>query len=312
LLLIWYEGHRREELHVRHGITIPPFAEFADVRALADLAREAEKAGWAGFFVWDHMMMGALPIADPWVALTAIALATERVRLGPMVTPLPRRRPTKLARETTTLDRLSGGRLILGVGIGSGPWEYEYLGEQGDPKVRGEMLDEGLAVLTGLWSGQPFSFDGKHYSIHGTPGTERSEQPGEARFFPPSLQQPRIPVWVSGMWPNKPPFRRAARWDGVYPIKRGEMFEMIAPEELRACLAFTLVHRTNADPLEVVISGQSEADGAVWPRGAVADYAAAGATWWLEDITPWRFGWESGPWPVEAMRERVRQGPPRV
>src|SRR5690349_2158375 len=121
---------------MRYGISIPPFAEFSDVRMLADLAREAESAGWDGFFVWDHMMMGPFPIADPWIALAAIALATSRVRIGPMVTPLPRRRPTKLARETITLDHLSGGRLILGVGTGFGPWEYEYLGEQGDARVR--------------------------------------------------------------------------------------------------------------------------------------------------------------------------------
>jgi hypothetical protein len=298
---------------MRYGITIPPFAEFADVRALAELAREAEAAGWDGFFVWDHMMFGGFPIADPWVALTAIALATSRIRLGPMVTPLPRRRPVKLGRETVTLDHLSNGRLILGVGIGMGPWEYDYLGEEGDPRVRGEMLDEGLEALTGIWSGQPFSFDGRHYSIHGTSGREQSETPGDAQFSPPALQQPRIPIWVSGFWPNKPPFRRAARWDGIFPIKRSQTFEMLTSEELRVLVAYTLAHRTSAAPFDVVVCGQTTSDGVVWPTGTVADYVAAGATWWLEDITPWRFDWqEKGPWPVEAMRERVRQGPPRL
>jgi hypothetical protein len=173
---------------MRYGIAIPPFAEFSDVRALADLAREAEDAGWDGFYIWDHMMFGAFAIADPWVALTAIALATSRVLIGPMVTPVPRRRPVELARETVTLDHLSNGRLILGVGTGAGPWEYDYLGEEGDPKARGEMLDEGLEVLTRIWSGEPFSFDGKHYSIHGTAGWEPSDTPSEARFQPPALQ----------------------------------------------------------------------------------------------------------------------------
>jgi hypothetical protein len=296
---------------VRYGINIPPFAEFSDVRILADLAREAEAAGWDGFFVWDHMMMGTFPIADPWIALAAIALATERLRIGPMVTPLPRRRPTKLARETDTLDHLSRGRLILGVGTGSGPWEYDYLGEQGDARVRGEMLDEGLEVLAGIWSGNPFNHVGAHYRVQGTPPFDTTSAPAEARFAPPALQQPRIPVWVAGMWPNKPPFRRAARWDGVFPIKLSDSFEMITPHELHACAAYTLAHHTGDAPFTVVVSGQSTRDGTVWPAGTVSDYVAAGATWWLEDITPWRFEWESGPWPVAAMRERVRKGPPR-
>jgi len=300
---------------MRYGVNIPPFAEFADVRALAELAREAEAAGWDGFFIWDHMMFGGLAIADPWVALTAIALATSHIRIGSMVTPLPRRRPVKLARETVTLDHLSNGRLILGVGIGAGPWEYDYLGEEGDPKVRGEMLDEGLEVLTRIWSGEPFSFEGKHYSIHGTSGMQQSNAPGDARFQPPTLQQPRIPIWVAGMWPNKPPFRRAAHWDGVFPILATTSLDglPLAPAELRQIAAYTLAHRTSDAPFEVVVSGQATSDGVAWPNGSVADYAGAGATWWIEDIIPWRFGWqEQGPWPVEAMRERVRHGPPRV
>jgi alkanesulfonate monooxygenase SsuD/methylene tetrahydromethanopterin reductase-like flavin-dependent oxidoreductase (luciferase family) len=297
---------------MRYGIAIPPFAEFADVRALAGLAREAQAAGWDGFFIWDHMVFGGFPIADPWIALSAIALATSRIRIGPMVTPMPRRRPVKLARETITLDHLSNGRLILGVGIGAGPCEYEYLGEEGDPKVRGEMLDEGLEVLTRIWSGEPFSFDGKHYSIHGTSGWEQSATPGEARFQPPSLQQPRIPVWVAGTWPNKPPFRRAARWDGVYPIKASKTFELLTPAEVREISAYTRDHRGSAVPFDIVIPGQTEGDSAAADVERVAPYAEAGATWWLEDLQPWRFGWqEQGPWPVEEMRERVRCGPPR-
>jgi hypothetical protein len=117
------------------------------------------------------------------------------------------------------------------------------------------------------------------------------------------------------MWPHKPPFRRAARWDGVFPIKASEALETwepLTPPELRAIVAYTFSQRTSAAPFDVIVSGQSTADGAVWPTGTVAAYAEAGATWWIEDIVPWRFGWEDqGPWPVAAMRERVRQGPPQ-
>lgn len=142
---------------MKFGITVPNLGRFFDVRTLADLFRDAEAAGWDGFFVWDHLLFGPIPVADPWMALTAVALNTRRIRLGPMVTPLPRRDPFKLARETVTLDHLSNGRLILGVGSGAGPWEWEHLGHPSDPKTRGEMLDEALEVLTSLWGGSALS-----------------------------------------------------------------------------------------------------------------------------------------------------------
>ena len=142
-----------------------------------------------------------MPVVDPWVALTAVALSTSRVWLAPMVTPLPRRRPAKLARETASLDHLSGGRLILGVGIGAMPYEYDYLGEEADTRVRGAMLDEGLEVLTGLWSGEPFGHHGEHYRVAGDP----PEQEWRAIFYPPQLRHLRIPIWVGGTWPIKAP-----------------------------------------------------------------------------------------------------------
>src|SRR5689334_9035085 len=150
---------------MQYGISVPNFGAYFDPRVLAALARDAEQAGWDGFFRWDHMLgcyPGPVPVVDPWVALAAIALATERVRIGPMVTPLPRRRPTKLARETVSVDHLSGGRLTLGVGIGAMPWEWEYLGEEPDLRSRGAMLDEGLEVLSGFTSGLPLSHHGDH------------------------------------------------------------------------------------------------------------------------------------------------------
>jgi alkanesulfonate monooxygenase SsuD/methylene tetrahydromethanopterin reductase-like flavin-dependent oxidoreductase (luciferase family) len=161
-----------EEDSVRYGVSVPNFGVGVDARAIAELAREAEEAGWDGFFLWDHLFAfspGPVPVVDPWVALTAVALSTSRVWLGPMVTPLPRRRPAKLARETASLDHLCGGRLILGVGIGAMPYEHDYLGEEADMRVRGAMLDEGLEVLTGLWSGEPFGHRGEHYRVAGDP-----------------------------------------------------------------------------------------------------------------------------------------------
>src|SRR5919202_2140498 len=154
---------RGEEARMRYGVTVPNFGECFDPRTLAEMAREAEAAGWDGFFLWDHVQFMPTPTVDPWVALAAIALATERVRIGPLVTPLPRRRPVKLARETVSLDHLSNGRLVLGVGIGDPvQWEFGWFGEPTEAKHRGAMLDEGLAILDGLWSGEPFAFSGAH------------------------------------------------------------------------------------------------------------------------------------------------------
>src|SRR3981081_3223344 len=150
-------------MHMRYGVTVPNFRDYFGGRLFAQTASEAEAAGWDGFFLWDHVQFIPTPTVDPWIALTAIALATERIRIGPLVTPLPRRRPVKLARETVSLDHLSNGRLVLGVGIGAGPWEWDYLGEETDLVTRGAMLDEGLDLLTRLWTGEPVLHDGRFY-----------------------------------------------------------------------------------------------------------------------------------------------------
>ena len=288
---------------MQHAIYLPNYGAYGDARTLATLARDAEQAGWDGFFLWDHIAGDEpLPVVDPWVALAAVALHTERIRLGTTVTPLPRRRPWKVARETVSLDRLSGGRLVLGVGIGLGAREWDDLGEETDQKMRGAMLDEALDVVTGLWQGTPFSYDGAFYRVT------------DAQFLPVPVQQPRIPVWVGGFWPNKAPMRRAVRWDGVFPLvpsedppERLEQFREAAQfvREQRAAIGAT-------GPFDVIAVGMT------WPHddpagaaATVAEYADAGATWWLEVIVPWRCGYEgTGPWPAEAMRERVLQGPP--
>jgi alkanesulfonate monooxygenase SsuD/methylene tetrahydromethanopterin reductase-like flavin-dependent oxidoreductase (luciferase family) len=185
---------------------------YADPRLLADLAAEAEEAGWDGFFVWDAVFARPpqVPMANPWVALSAIATQTRRIRIGAMVTPLARRRPWQVARETVSLDHLSKGRLIFGVGLGYQALDFEAFGEEADPKVRGEKLDEGLEVLARLWTGNPVTFQGKHYQVK------------DVKFLPKPLQTPRIPIWVAGYWPNRRPFRRAAQWEGVLPGKVNE------------------------------------------------------------------------------------------
>jgi alkanesulfonate monooxygenase SsuD/methylene tetrahydromethanopterin reductase-like flavin-dependent oxidoreductase (luciferase family) len=289
---------------MRYGILLPPFGPCADLTTLIALAADAEEAGWDGFFLWDDVTTGdPIPVADPWIALAAIAVRTRTLRLGALVTPLARRRPWKVARETITLDHLSGGRLIVGVGLGSGRAEFDDLGEEPDPKVRAAMLDEGLDILSGLWSGEPFQHEGTQYHIR------------QAQFLPRPVQTPRIPIWVGGFWPRRAPFRRAARWDGVFPLGQDVAFtEMLAPEDVRAMLSFVREQRAQAGlankPFDVVHSGISSGTDQQADRALAQTYAAAGVTWWLEHVVPER--WESGSeWPLEAMRGRIRQGPPR-
>jgi alkanesulfonate monooxygenase SsuD/methylene tetrahydromethanopterin reductase-like flavin-dependent oxidoreductase (luciferase family) len=290
---------------MHYGIDLPHFGPYADARVLAELARDAEAAGWEGFFNWDHISWGmsGTPMVDPWVALTAVAMSTEHIRLGALVTPLPRRRPTKIARETVSLDRLSGGRLVFGVGIGEGHAEWEDLGDEGDPKIRGDMLDEGLDLLVRLWSGEPVNHEGTHYTVK------------NSIYVPTPVQQPRIPIWVAGVWPNKRPFRRAARWDGIYPLKQGfEQGVALTPEDVVAIVSFIRQHRSTEDPFDVVQVGTTSGDDTTRDSEKLMPFVEAGVTWWLEDITPWSMpNWEEGEqWPLEAMRDRIRKGPPKV
>jgi probable F420-dependent oxidoreductase len=285
---------------MKFGIYLPNFGAYGDARVLADLAVDAEDADWDGFFIWDHIAGWNLPMVDPWVALAAIAASTRRIRIGTTVTPLPRRRPWKLAREAVSIDHLSGGRLTLGVGIGGGHAEWSHLGEETDLKKRGAMLDEALSVLVGLWSGEPFSFTGDYYRID------------NAQFFPKPLQQPRIPIWVGGNWPYKAPFRRAAKWDGVFPL-----FDVEENEEelaqLDDLIRYVNEHRRLEQPLEIVIMGVTDSAVSEDALKLVRQRADLGATWWLEAMTPFRAGkGYEDQWPVEAMRERILQGPPQL
>ena len=225
----------------RRGIFVAPFGELAEPARIVELAVRAEERGWDGFFLWDHVAYRepVREVADPWVTLAAVAAATERVRIGPLVTPLARRRPHQLARETVTLDRLSGGRLVLGVGLGSdrtGEFDPARFGEEGDPRERARLLDEGLERLLGYWGGE---------------------------FVPPPVQQPRIPIWVAARYPNRRPLRRAARYDGVFPI------DLPGAEALTELLAGW----ERPDPYEIVVGNPPGTDPAPW--------IAAGATWCL-------------------------------
>jgi len=288
---------------MRFAIDVPNFGDFADPRVVADLARRAEDAGWDGLFVWDHITHRKelrRTIADPWVLLTAAALATQRIRLGPMITPVARRRVSKLAREVTTLDRLTGGRMVFGVGLGAPiADEFGSFGETTDRKNLAARLDEGLAALNLLWSGQPVTFHGEHVVVE------------DVTFLPTPVQRPRVPVWVGGEWPARPPMRRAARWDGAAPILApGPDGKLRQPDAatVREIHAYLQQQRAAAGlddkPFDLVISGTSPASPA-----AAADLAGSlgrvGATWWNECL------WDDVE-RAEPMLRRADQGPPRA
>jgi alkanesulfonate monooxygenase SsuD/methylene tetrahydromethanopterin reductase-like flavin-dependent oxidoreductase (luciferase family) len=248
----------------RRGIYLAPFDELADPRRVAALAARAEERGWDGFFVWDHIVYSA-PVrgcADPWVTLSAVACATERLRLGPMVTPPSRRRMQKLTREAVTLDHLSGGRLVLGLGLGSDRHgELAPFGEVADPPEQARLLDAALERLTAYWDGE---------------------------LEPPPVQRPRIPIWLAARYPNRAPVRRAARWDGLFPI------DLPGPDALAELVAQIVEQREpGAGPFDVAVANAPDEDPAPW--------AAAGATWCLTDF---------GRQPTEAaVRAAIDAGP---
>jgi len=295
---------------VHYGVSLPNFGVGVDAALLARWARDAEGAGWDGFFLWDHLFAfspGPIDVVDPWIALTVAATTTTRVRLGTLVTPLPRRRPVVVARQTVTLDRLSGGRLVLGVGVGAFPYEWEYCGEEPDQRVRGDMLDEHLEVLDALWSGRPVRHRGTHYRLDG---------PDFAALCHPPPLHGRIPVWVAGTWPASAPgprpltrpFARAARRQGVVPMRTDGRWEVADTAGVRALVDGSRNEEAPA-PFDLAVPGETA--GGDDARGLLhADHEAAGATWWVEAVHPWRYGWSEGAaWPLEAMHERILAGP---
>ncbi len=279
---------------MRYGFIFPG----GDPRTLAELSHEAEAAGWDGVFIPDCIAIDtpdhpAMPAYDPWVTLAAMAMRTERVRIGAIVTPVSRRRPWKLARETATLDHLSNGRLIVAVGLGAlDDKGFANVGEATDLKTRAAMLDEGLAILADAWSGQRFSFHGAHYRVDGL------------AFLPPPVQIPRIPVWVVGAWPRPNSMRRAIRWDGILPQKSGGNSPEMTPADIAAMKVFIDAERDQVTPFDIISEGETPGDDRERAAAIVRPFTDAGATWWME--TRW-LGNNS----PDELRARLRQGPPR-
>jgi len=275
---------------MKYGFVLP----YGDARTAADFAFEAEQAGWDGFFVWEAVWGW-----DAWMLLTAAAMRTQRIRLGTMITPLSRMRPWELASKTVTLDHLSHGRVILAVGLGAIDTGFTEFGEETDRKTRAELLDEGLDIVTGLWHGQPFNYNGKHYHIK------------ETKFYPlpPPVQQPHIPIWVVGAWPREKSMQRVLRYDGLLPNVMsvdGTIREM-TPDDARAMREYVTAKRSATTPFDIVVEGHTP--GAEIDRTAaiVRNWAEAGATWWIEAL----WGAPDRPVDLDAVLQRIRQGPPQ-
>jgi alkanesulfonate monooxygenase SsuD/methylene tetrahydromethanopterin reductase-like flavin-dependent oxidoreductase (luciferase family) len=278
------------------GVFLPPFGAFAEPKRLVALSQSAERAGWDGIFLWDHMLAGpGMPIADSFVMTAAIAQATSRLRLGMLVTPLARRRPWVVARQTATLDRLSGGRLVVGVGLGHDDRKElsSFSGEPLDPVERGIVLDESLEVIARFWSGEPVDFEGRKITVH------------SAEFLPRPVQQP-LPVWVACRVPHQRPLARAARYQGCFPLFDAggwKIPDLPEPEQV-AALKTDLLGAGASTDIDIVCRGVS------WP--ATADELAprfaaleqAGMTWWLESFGP------DDP-PAAEVEKVVAAGPPR-
>jgi alkanesulfonate monooxygenase SsuD/methylene tetrahydromethanopterin reductase-like flavin-dependent oxidoreductase (luciferase family) len=275
------------------GVAVPNFGE--EPAGLIELGVAAEEAGFDGFFLWDHIVFShrddGPPIIDPWLVLAVVAARTSRIKLGTMITPVPRRRPWQLARQTATLDRLSGGRVILGVGIGSPSYaDFGIFGEPQDKRTRAGLLDEGLDVLAGLWSGETFSYAGEHHTVD------------PVRFSPVPRQRPRIPIWVGGVLPAVRPMERAARWDGAVPIRfaGGGGLERPSAEDIAGVRERVSAARGGTDGYDLVVWAEVAPEPAGVPALA-RPYQDAGATWWIETAKP-------GPQWWEGVTQRVAGG----
>ncbi len=281
---------------IRYGLCLPNGGVSAG--ALVDFAHRAEAAGWDGVFLEDYIVWHSdqgTATYDPWALLAAMALRTEHIRLGVQVTPLARRRPWKVAAEAVTVDHLSNGRLILGVGLGDTgesvgtDINFTHFGEEQDPKRRARMLDEALDIITGLWSGKPFSYKGKFYSLK------------KVRLLPRPVQSPRIPIWVGGGYPLKGPVNRALRWDGacLYRHKTHHM----TPDDVRALKALVAERRPDAGAYDIAVGGSRRPKNVERERKRIRSLAEAGMTWWIEYVPPDK---------EKAMQRCIERGPLRV
>ncbi len=256
---------------------------------LAEFAELAENAGWDGIFLEDYVVYYSPDglTYDPWVSLAAMAMRTERVRLGTAVTALARRRPWQLARQLMTLDHLSGGRMVLAVGLGD-PLDFGRFGEPEDPRVRAEMLDEGLEILAGLWSGEPFCYEGRHYHLD------------EVVFLPRPVQSPRIPIWIGGSSQRQGPVERAARWDGFIPIPN--QGKHLTPDDVRSVTAVIQQRKGELADFDIAVGGLARGED---PEGEskLWELANAGVTWWQEAIYAADHA---------TMRAAIERGPARI
>jgi alkanesulfonate monooxygenase SsuD/methylene tetrahydromethanopterin reductase-like flavin-dependent oxidoreductase (luciferase family) len=286
LLYDYNTGGKMNALKV--GLALP----YGGASTGARLVKEAEQAGWEGVFVGD-----AIWCEDPMIVLAAAAVNTSRIRLGTMVIPVPLRQPWKIASESVALDRLSNGRVTLGLGAGA-----VWMGWQAfpdtvtDPRLRAEMLDETIDILDLLYQRQPFDYDGKHYHLKLTQL--------DVQFYPPPpVQQPRIPLWVVGVWPRMKSMRRILKCDGLLPQKMSPegQFEEVTPADIRAMKAYVDANRTLTTPFDIVVEGKTGGLPPAQAQAKLAEWAEAGATWWIEGM------WEHS---EAEVLQRIRQGPP--
>jgi Luciferase-like monooxygenase len=283
---------------MRYAIGFPTAGPLGgDPRSVAELGAVAEHAGWDAVFLEDyivhHLAPGKVPVCDPWIALAAIAMKTTRIRIGLMVVPLSRRRPWKVAREAVSIDHLSNGRMTLGVGIGDvNDPGFSRVGEETDAKIRGAMLDEAIEVITGLWTGEPFTFTGKYYRVN------------DLTLVPAPLQKPRLPIWIGGAWPHRAPIRRAARWDGlsIFKVYRDGTSGAVSPNELREISALIRSLRSNCDSFDLVAGGYPLDADVKKARDQLAAIADAGATWWMDYAVG----------PPEEIHAHIAAGPLRI
>lgn len=282
---------------MQYGLSLPNGGPWGDAHTLAGLSQLAEDSGWDGVFLEDYIVWQSdqsVATYDPWIALAAITMQTKRIRIGTQVTALARRRPWKLARETVTIDHLSNGRLILGVGLGDtgesvlGDISFTHFAESTNAGERSHMLDEGLDVLAGLWSGAPFHYDGRYYHVK------------EVTFLPRPVQSPRIPIWIGGGLPLKGPMRRAARWDGMCPYKHKEHF--LTSGDIRKLRDFLKQARGSLTGYDIAVGGSARRPDSEEEREYIRSLAEAGITWWTEYIPP-----DSGD--LETVRGLVKRGP---